>query len=345
MSEDGIGPDTSAPLPPPPSPPLPPPAGPLPPPSGPPSLPPPSESVPPSGATAWPPPTPFPPLGAAPSQPAPAPPPSADRPSPGTAQRGRPWWKSPWLIVLAAVAVLAAVVGVVLAATNGNNTTSSEQSVASSPATTAAATTNEPTTTIASTTAPTTTAATTTTTTTTVATTTTIATTAAPTAPTVPPGPLPSFGAGTKVVGTDIQPGRYLSLGGPGCYFARLRDLSGTVGGIIANDNPIGEAIVDIAPTDAAFQSSDCSDWVAFLGGDPQTTFGDGQWEVNTHIAPGRWSAPGGAGCYWARTKDFSHTIDGIIANDNPTGQAVVDILPTDVGFMTSRCGTWTKIG
>jgi hypothetical protein len=307
MSEHGTGAETSAPLPPPAAPPFPPPAGPSPPPPASPAWPPPV------GARQQPPPT-------------------------------RAWWKSPWLIAGAALLALAVVVGVILVATNSDETESAP--VASSSLTTlapaTAGPTSVPTTTAPSTTEQTTTAATTTT----VATTTTATpTTPAPTIPTVPPGPLPSFGAGTKVVGADIRAGRYLSLGGPACYFARLRDLSGTIGGIIANENPVGEAIVDIAPTDAAFQSRGCSDWVAFLGGDPHATFGDGEWQVNTHVAPGRWQAPGGNGCYWARTKDFSHTPEGIIANDNPTGPVVVDILRSDSGFTTRRCGTWTKVG
>jgi hypothetical protein len=30
-----------------------------------------------------------------------------------------------------------------------------------------------------------------------------------------------------------------------------------------------------------------------------------------------------------------------IIANDNVDGQAIVEIVPTDVAFSSSRCGTW----
>ena len=163
--------------------------------------------------------------------------------------------------------------------------------------------------------------------------------------PTTAPPPLPTFGNGTFTVGDDIQPGRYLSLPSEGCYFARLRDLSGTPAGIIAADNALGQAIVDIAATDAAFQSDRCAPWIAFIAASPVTTFGDGDWAVGTHLAPGRWQSTGGASCYWARTSDFSHTLTGIITNANVNGPAVVDIAATDVGFSSRRCGTWTRVG
>jgi hypothetical protein len=119
--------------------------------------------------------------------------------------------------------------------------------------------------------------------------------------------------------------------------------MTGSVGGIIASERPVGQAIVDIAPTDVAFQSSGCSDWIVIPGVDLQKTVGDGEWEVNTHIQPGRWSASGGNRCYWARTASFSHTAESIIASDYATGHPVIDILPTDVGFTTKGCGIWTK--
>jgi hypothetical protein len=147
------------------------------------------------------------------------------------------------------------------------------------------------------------------------------------------------------VVGTDIQPGRYFSLGQAGCSFARLRDLSGTPAGIIASGESDGQVIVDIAPTDAAFTSAGCSDWIAFIAGYPATTFGDGDWAVGPNIQPGRWTAPGGPDCTWARTRDFSHTPAGVVASDSPSGAVAVDVAPSDVGFSTTGCGTWTMGG
>ena len=68
-------------------------------------------------------------------------------------------------------------------------------------------------------------------------------------------------GDGTFLVGDDIEPGTYRTQGGAGCYWARLSDLSGSVDGILANDNASGSAIVHIKKTDKAFQSKGCGGW------------------------------------------------------------------------------------
>src|SRR5690606_14520514 len=49
------------------------------------------------------------------------------------------------------------------------------------------------------------------------------------------------------------------------------------------------------------------------------------------------------SGCYWARLSGFGGTLDEIIANDITDGPAVVTIGPNDVGFESTRCGTWTQ--
>ena len=36
--------------------------------------------------------------------------------------------------------------------------------------------------------------------------------------------------------------------------------------------------------------------------------------------------------------------IGDIIANDNVEGRAIVEIGPGDVGFVSSGCGTWTRL-
>jgi type II secretory pathway pseudopilin PulG len=68
------------------------------------------------------------------------------------------------------------------------------------------------------------------------------------------------FGAGVKRVGTDIQPGTYVSEGNlDGCYWER-QDSSG---GTIANDflNAALRVEVTIRSSDYAFNSSDCGTW------------------------------------------------------------------------------------
>ena len=64
---------------------------------------------------------------------------------------------------------------------------------------------------------------------------------------------------GTYFVGTDIAPGTYRSAGGEGCYYARLRDFTGGLNSILANDNPTGSVIVQIEPGDRGFTSTNCA--------------------------------------------------------------------------------------
>lgn len=71
-------------------------------------------------------------------------------------------------------------------------------------------------------------------------------------------------------------------------------------------------------------------------------SFGNGKHRVGSDIQPGIYRiADVGSGCYWARLAGFDGELDDILANDNATGSAVVEILPSDAGFESSRCGTW----
>lgn len=176
-------------------------------------------------------------------------------------------------------------------------------------------------------------------------------TTAAPnTSTTAASGPVTSFGKGTHLVGTangDITPGTYRTAGSSGCYWARLSGLGGSIDDIIANNNASGPAIVTIEATDKAFESTRCGEWSPAPTSGPQaTSFGDGTWAVGIDIAPGTYKAPGGSACYWERLSAFgAGSVDGIIANANPTGPVVVQIAPTDKGFQTRGCGEWMKTG
>lgn len=68
-------------------------------------------------------------------------------------------------------------------------------------------------------------------------------------------------GDGTFLVGTDIQPGTYRSAApsSGNCYWARLASLEGF--DITNNGNSAGPSVVEIAASDAAFESSGCDDW------------------------------------------------------------------------------------
>lgn len=84
--------------------------------------------------------------------------------------------------------------------------------------------------------------------------------------------------------------------------------------------------------------------------GDTATSFGGGTWMVGADIQPGtyRTTVPGGSyNCYWERLGGFSGDIGDLLANDNSDAgeQVIVEIQSSDVGFSSSGCGTWERIG
>ncbi|HLA68045.1 MAG TPA: hypothetical protein VJP05_11215, partial [Acidimicrobiia bacterium] len=160
-----------------------------------------------------------------------------------------------------------------------------------------------------------------------------------------------TFGNGTWLVGTDIQPGRYRMISdGTSCYWERLSGFSGELDDIIANDFGYDTQIVDIAASDKGFKSSSCDIWSDDLASRHSPTsplVSDGHVLVGTDLAPGSWRGSGPASgdyCYWERLSGFSGELDDIIANDFTSSSSVVTIKSTDVGFYADPdCGTWTK--
>ena len=74
------------------------------------------------------------------------------------------------------------------------------------------------------------------------------------------------------------------------------------------------------------------------------TTFGDGTYTVGQTVKPGTYRSTGpGTLCYWKRLKGFSGKSSDIIANNFAGGPGVVTIEPTDKGFQSADCGTWTS--
>ncbi|MDF8263735.1 hypothetical protein [Luteipulveratus flavus] len=70
---------------------------------------------------------------------------------------------------------------------------------------------------------------------------------------------------------------------------------------------------------------------------------GDGTYEVGVDVQPGRYTSttPDSGNCYWARLKS-ADGFDGIIANNNSSGQSVVVIKASDKFFESSGCNDWT---
>ncbi len=163
------------------------------------------------------------------------------------------------------------------------------------------------------------------------------------------------MGDGVFVVGTaanQVPPGTYVSFGNKDCYWKRLSGFGGSTADIIANGIGDGRQIVTIEPSDAGFESHRCLAWNTFdkaanIRPDPSAPLpGEGMWRVGVEVTPGRWrSSPNTHDCYWTRLSGFHGTnVDETIADDISDGPVVVDIAPTDIGFSTKRCGTWTKV-
>src|SRR5829696_1574750 len=64
-------------------------------------------------------------------------------------------------------------------------------------------------------------------------------------------------GDGTFTVGDDIEPGTYRASAREGCYWARLKSAS--TSSIIDNNNSDGPVVVEIKPSDKAFEASGCA--------------------------------------------------------------------------------------
>jgi hypothetical protein len=165
-----------------------------------------------------------------------------------------------------------------------------------------------------------------------------------------PAGPRTKFGPGQYRVNSEIAPGRYFSRPDSGCYFERLRGFSGSINDIIANEflgYDAGQWIVDIKSSDLAFEAdSECGIWQREPFGGAQSPVTAGMWLVNSQVRSGTYTANTSPGCYWERLRDFSNTLNGVIANDfvSGGGRRNVSIRSSDLGFATDdECGAWTR--
>lgn len=163
--------------------------------------------------------------------------------------------------------------------------------------------------------------------------------------PTATPEPTPTLNPyivnrGTHLVGTDIMPGIYYGEAGSdllsSCYWARLSDLSGEFGAILANDNSIGQFYVEVKETDVAFEV-DCE--VIKIDGVPEPDeflkeLEAGMYIIGRDIQPGLYKGEAGddimSSCYWARLRNVTGELGSIIANANATGQFFIQVAPSD---------------
>ena len=164
------------------------------------------------------------------------------------------------------------------------------------------------------------------------------------------------LGPGTHAVTPTLmnntaKPGLWHTFGGSGCYWERLRGLSGGPADIIANGFSLGgPRYVEVKDADAGFLTERCLPWVQadgpfdhVIGADATSgRWNDGDYRVGTDIMAGTYQAAASPDCYWERLSGFGGEPSDVIANDLGTG-GMVTIAPTDVGFSTNRCGGWTK--
>lgn len=76
----------------------------------------------------------------------------------------------------------------------------------------------------------------------------------------------------------------------------------------------------------------------------PKTVFGDGTYIVGVDIEPGTYKNSDGDNCYYKRMSGFSGESGDIISSEYTEDSAIITISGSDKGFLSSGCGTWTKI-
>jgi len=166
------------------------------------------------------------------------------------------------------------------------------------------------------------------------------------------------FSSGSYMVGLHIEPGTYIAspLTNGGCRWSRVRSFGGTESDEIASGFSDARWIVSIEPEDEGFVTYGCGAWRSIdtalkLG--PFETFDDGSYIANVEITPGTYMADvptqpfkGGKPvpiCRWYRVSSFDHTANSIIEFGSGKGRIEVTIMETDVGFVSTGCGSWRK--
>lgn len=77
---------------------------------------------------------------------------------------------------------------------------------------------------------------------------------------------------------------------------------------------------------------------------DPAPINGNGTYRVGVDIHPGTYWTSATDGCYWERVSSFDGSFNSVIANDYASGPQIVTVKASDVGFKSSRCGTWVGL-
>lgn len=76
-----------------------------------------------------------------------------------------------------------------------------------------------------------------------------------------------------------------------------------------------------------------------------RSSFSDGQWSVGRDISPGTYRATSASSkCYWAKITDVHGEKTGA-SQYGKKGRLSAKVTAKDQAFLTTRCGTWTKVG
>lgn len=162
-------------------------------------------------------------------------------------------------------------------------------------------------------------------------------------------GYLQSQGKSRDTVKDDLgilNEGEAIAIEDGGSLYRGLRDHLREYHGTSAGDGP---EIYDEAYEDARGGWQDQVDAITPLlpdssSGSSSSSIKDGTHLVGSDIQPGTYRNDGTSSCYWARLSGTGGTVEDIIANDNPRGQAYVTIDPSDIAFESKNCGSWELV-
>lgn len=163
-----------------------------------------------------------------------------------------------------------------------------------------------------------------------------------------------TIGAGTYAVGMHIEPGLYTALSADGeyCSWEVLSGFTGRGQDVMSSGVGLLRGIVEISADAVGFRSKSCKEWeqVAFDDSDSadavdDTGFGDGEFVIGIHVAPGVYVAPGAQSgrCLWKRLSGFTSSDEEILAVHNVAGRVIAQIEEVDAGFQSYGCGRWKR--
>lgn len=173
--------------------------------------------------------------------------------------------------------------------------------------------------------------------------------------PIQPPRATAEFGEGTWLVGVDISPGTYRSSSsGDRCAGMWLYLSEGGV--VVETGGPglVDGGLVATLVAGETFFTAGCGAWTTDLSSprsELTAPLGNGAWITATDLEPGMWRTNGttrtdGGGCFWQRLSGFhGYKHEDVIAVGASYDSMTVRIAPSDVGFYTADCETWTYLG